>query len=228
MEAKKCSNCGATLERVKVSNVWVCPFCNVKYEDDPSNEKEKKKRKKYGLRDDLFIVEADLKESMKRKRVAECIKSMAYCMDNYDTAKDLEEYILNKMTLPDDVFVKGVNDDRIQEVLPTVENVKDVDERLIFCVNTGILSHGKDYYVITDKRSIFVDNKNVKAAYHKDIGSLKLGDSFGAVNWYINGDYDKCLMAVSQDGQFHGALIALICMLSFEQDPKSEKIKIIG
>ena len=224
MEAKKCTNCGATLKRL--SKGWVCPFCDVRYEEETAPVK--KKKRKYGLSEDYFEVEANLKESLKKKRVAGCIRSIAYCLDNYDTADDIEDYILKKMTAPDDVFIKGTDDDKIEAVMPVIESVTDPGERVIFCVNTGILSRDRDYYVITDKRSIFVDNKNIRSVCHADIGSLKLGDTFGAVNWYINGDYDKCLMSLDSDGVFHGALIALICMLSFEQDPKSDKIRIIN
>ena len=108
--------------------------------------------------------------------------------------------------------------------MPVLETVIDSGERIIVYGNKGILSKGKEYFVVTDRRSVFVKKKDVKTVLHTDIDSLKVED---CGNCYINGDYNKGFVNLDANGTFQGALIALICMYAFEEDPGRDRIRII-
>ena len=60
---------------------------------------------------------------------------------------------------------------------------------------------------------------------HADLDSLKIED---CGNCYINGDYDQGIVNLDANGKFQGAIIALICMFSFEAAPDRERIRIVG
>ena len=90
-------------------------------------------------------------------------------------------------------------------------------------VRDWILSKGKEYFAVTDRRTIFVKKKNIKSVLHADIASLQLQD---CGNCYVNGDYEKGFINLDARGTFQGALIALISMLAFEADPDRDRIRI--
>ena len=127
------------------------------------------------------------------------------------------------LSFSDDISVKGVREDQIVKAMPLLETVMDPDERVIVYGNKGIFSKGKEYFVVTDRRSIFVKKKEVKAVLHTDIDSLKIED---CGNCSINDDYGKSFINLDAKGTFQGALLALICMLSFEADPDRDRIGI--
>ena len=77
---------------------------------------------------------------------------------------------------------------------------------------------------MTDRRCIFVDKKSIMQVPHIDIDTLEFSD---CANCYMNGDYSKSIINVSGKSSFHGALIAMIVLMSFEADNDREKIRII-
>lgn len=223
MEIIKCSQCGGELRRIRTRREWYCPFCNARFMDEPA-ETAKPKRKYHGLNEEVFTLEGDLSKIMDKKNGAACIRSIARCMDNYGTPAELEDYIMNKCELPDDISAKGVREDQIESIMPLISNVTEPGERIMFYGNKGLFSKGKDFFVITDRRSIFVNKKNVKHLLHRNLDSLLLTDIGTCA---LNGDWDKCIYNLSGDAPFHGALLALIVLLSFEADNDREKIRIL-
>ena len=83
---------------------------------------------------------------------------------------------------------------------------------------------GKEYFAVTDRRSIFVNKKNVETVLHTDIDSLQI-ESCG--NCYVNEDYAKGFINLDAKGTFQGALLALICMSAFEAKPDRDRIRIV-
>ncbi len=78
--------------------------------------------------------------------------------------------------------------------------------------------------MVTDKRSIFVEKNKLKDVLHTDIDSLKFESPS---NIYLNEDYDQGILNLDGSGKFLGALIACICMRSFEEAPDRSRIQII-
>ena len=223
MEIRKCIQCGGNLERQAVKKAWVCPYCGAKYEDE-GQEILTAPQEYYGLNEEVFAVEKDLAKVMKDHSGAGVIHSIVHCMSTFEKAGQVEEYMLGKLTFSDDISVKGVREDQIEKAMPLLETVMEPGERVIAYGNKGILSRGKEYFLVTDRQSIFVKKKSIETVLHTDIDSLTIE---GCGNCYLNGDYDKGFVNLDARGTFQGALIALICMLSFEAQPGRGRIRII-
>ena len=226
MEVKKCGSCGANLEFIRTRNMWVCPFCNSQYEDDTAKE-EKKDAGKCGLSAALFNIEKDLESLMEAQQVAECINTLAFCLKNFGTSGEVADYISKKCSIKDDCAAKGVREDKFKLILPRIQSQMEPGEQLLLYCNKGIFSQGKEFYAITDKRSFFADKKNCKSVRHTDIGTLKIEDAFSSCVCYINKDYDMQMQTPGNGYKELGAVIALITLLSFEQDPDREVISIV-
>ncbi|MBP3878040.1 MAG: hypothetical protein J6E44_08805 [Lachnospiraceae bacterium] len=169
-------------------------------------------------------MERDLSKIMKERNGAGVIDSIVHCMSTFEDASQVEEYMLRKLTFSDDISAKGVREDQIEKAMPLLEKILESDERVIVYGNKGILTRGKEYFIVTDRQSIFVKKKNVKTVLHTDLDSLMIE---GCGNCYLNGDYEKGFINFDAKGTFQGALIAMICMLSFEAQPDRDRIRVI-
>ena len=223
MEIKKCSQCGGSLERLRIQKTWVCPFCGARYEDRLP-EGQSSPAEYFGLNEEVFSVETDLSKIMKKDGGAGCIRSIVHCMSAFEKPDQVEDFMLRKTTFSDDISVKGVRENQIEKAMPLLETVTDPNERIIVYGNKGIFSKGKEYFAVTDRRSIFVCKKNVKTVLHTDLDSLKLTD---CGNCYVNGDYDKGFINLDANGTFQGAILALICMFAFDAEPGRSRIRIV-
>ena len=223
MEIKKCIQCGGNLERQAVRNVWLCPYCGAAY-GEKDQEETSSPEGYYGLNEEVFLVESDLSKIMKERNGAGVINSMVHCMHSFEKAGQVEKYMFRKLTFSDDISAKGVREDQIEKAMPLLEKTMEPGERVIVYGNKGILTRGKEYFMVTDRQSIFVKRKNIKTVLHSDIDTLLIE---GCGNCYLNGDYEKGFINFDAKGTFQGALIALICMLSFEAQPNRDRIRII-
>ena len=223
LEIKKCIHCGGNLERQAIKNIWLCPYCGARYEEKDQG-KTTASEEYYGLNEEVFVAERDLSKIMKERNGAGVIHSIVHCMQSFETAGQVEEYMLRKLSFSDDISAAGVREDQIEKAMPLLETVILPDERVIVYGNKGILSRGKEYFVVTDRQSIFVKKKNIKTVLHSDIDSLIIE---GCGNCYLNGDYEKGFVNFDSKGTFQGAIIALVCMLSFEEQPNRGRIRII-
>ncbi|MCR5250734.1 MAG: transposase [Lachnospiraceae bacterium] len=249
MQQKTCPGCGANLEYNRVRNLWTCGFCGQSYEGDipaPAQEESAAKPKskvdffKNGvgktpvgtssegslLNPQIFRVELDLDESLEMKRTGSCIRSIAEIIKNYTTSEEIENYICRKLSIPDDIAVKGTHEDAIQNIMPQISSILDPGERVILYENKGIFSKGKEFTAITDKRSIFVDKKKVKQVMHADIDALKISNTSDCPNCYVNGGFEQGIVALDTECRVQAAVICLLCVLSFEADPKREPIRL--
>jgi len=224
MEIRKCDQCGGNLERLRIQKAWRCPFCGARFEEE-NRENKAASADYFGLNEEVFLLENDLSKVMKKAGGSGCIRSIVHCMNTFETAAQVEEYMLKKMPFSDDISMKGTREEQIEKAMGVLEQVMDADEHVIVYGNKGIFSKGKEYFAITDKRSVFVKKKDVKTVSHADVDSLKIED---CGNCYINGDYDQGIVNLDGNGKFQGAIIALICMLSFEAEPDRGLIRIVG
>ena len=222
MELRKCDQCGGTLKRLRIRKMWVCPYCDAVYEDE-KKEPEKSKYKTFGLNEEVFQVEKDLSPLMKNAGSAGVIKSIADCMKRFETAEEVEDYLM-KLNLSDDISVKGVRENEIEKVLPRISEFMDPRERVILYGNKGIFSKGKEFYAITDRRSFVADKKTVLSVPHTELDSLSIASGG---NCKLNNDYNKIIISLDATGTVQGALLAMICMLSFEQAPERDRIRIL-
>lgn len=222
MEIRKCEQCGGNLKRLRTQKTWVCPFCDARYYDEPEEKKEGSEEY-FGLNDEVFVVQKDLTKRMKKAGANGVVKTIVHCMETYDTAEEIEKYMLTKLSFSDDISTMKVREDQIKNAMQMIQPVMLPGERVIVYGNKGIFSKGKEYFVITDKRSIFVNNKKVKDVLHTDLDSFTLAD---CGNCTINSDYDKNIISLDGNGRFQGALLAMMCMIAFEENEDREKIQI--
>ena len=223
MEIKKCIQCGGNLERQSMKKVWLCPYCGARYEDE-DQEITTAAKEYHGLNEEVFLVENDLSKIMKERNGAGVINSIVHCMRTFEKACQVEEYMFRKLTYSEDISAKGVREEQIDNAMPLLEKIIEPGERVIVYGNKGILSRGKEYFIVTDRQSIFVNKKKIKTVLHSDIDSLLIE---GCGNCYLNEDYEKGFINFDAKGTFQGAIIALICMLSFEAQPDRNRIRII-
>ena len=223
MNIKKCVQCGGNLERLPMKRAWLCPYCGARYEEE-GTEKTAAPKEYHGLSEEVFTVERDLSKIMKDHNGAGVINSLAHCMSSFEKASQIEEYMLRKLTFSDDISAKGIREDQIEKAMPLLEKILDSGERVIIYGNKGILSRGKEYFIVTDRKSVFVKKKGIKTVLHADVDSLKI-ESCG--NCYLNEDYEKGFVNLDARGTFQGAMLAMICMLSFEAQPDRGRIHII-
>lgn len=226
MEEKKCGSCGANLDFVRTRNLWVCPFCGSQYSND-SKAEGKEEDDGLGLSNALFMIEKDLNSLMEKKRVAEFVNSLAFCLKNFGTSKEVGDYLSKKCHIKDDCAVTGVNEDKFKLILPRIQAETDPGEKVLVYVNKGIFSQGKEFYAVTEKRILFADKKSCKSINHTDIGSFKLDDSIDTVAIYVNNSSSAQLVSPGNSFKELGAVIALITLLSFEQDADREPISIV-
>ena len=223
MEIMQCRRCGGDLKHLRMQRAWICPFCGARYESE-EEETTENTVEYYGLNPEVFQVERDLSGVMKREGGSGCIRTIVHCMKTFETAAQIEEYMQKKLPFSDDISVKGVREEQIRNAMPVLQTVMNADERVIVYGNKGIFSKGKEYFAVTDRRSIFVSRKKVESVLHADIDALKIED---CANCYINGDYDKGFVSLDGNGRFQGAMLAMIIMLAFEENADRDRIRLI-
>ncbi len=130
MELKKCTQCNGNLKRLRTQKMWVCPFCGAWYTDETEDRKQDEENT-FGLNDEVFEVTRDLSKLMKKDPSRGCIKSIIQCMEKYETADEVEAYMLKKLSFSDDISAKGVREEEIEKAMPKISSVLDPGERVI-------------------------------------------------------------------------------------------------
>ncbi len=87
------------------------------------------------------------------------LDSMRYCLNSLKTAERVSQYIRTALLTDEDVASEGINQNRIDKIMPKIAGLIEPGERIIVYGDNGIFSKGKEFFVITDKRSIFVNGK---------------------------------------------------------------------
>ncbi len=221
----RCPNCGGILELSKSRTMMVCPYCETKFDLD---ESEREKILNQGLFNEIFSVEVDFAPWIEKGgTIASCIESLKHCMNEIGSAEKVESYIRRSLLNGNDVAAVGINDKLLDAVRSRLDSELEGGERILLYYDQGIFSKGKEFTVITDKRCLSFTKKKCFSVYHKDIGFLNL-DTFGNIPcWNINGSYDKRIPSMGPDGHLSGAAVALVGLLSFEQEPDRERIRIV-
>ena len=161
---------------------------------------------------------------MKKDPSRGCIRSIIQCMEKFETAAEVENYMLKKLDFSDDISVKGVREEAIEKAMPGIQPFLNPGERVILYQNKGLFSKGKEYCAVTDQRTVFADGAKMKDVPHTEIDSLKIEKT---PNVYLNGKYDQGILNLDAGGKFQGAVIAYLCMRSFEENPDRDRIEII-
>ena len=226
MENRKCPNCNAQLELSRSKTTLECPYCGSKF-DIEAEAKDKILKKSNDFDENMFIVERDFSTSRQKKQTGRCIDTIIYCINELGTSEKVENYIRKGLISGSETAAEGINDSLIDNVRTRINNELEAGERIILYKDMGIFSKGKEFTVVTEKRCMFFTKKKCTSAYHKDITTLRLSDGGDCPAWYINADLDKRIPSMEPSGQLTGATVALACLISFEQQPERERIRLI-
>ena len=222
MNTRKCPSCGAEMELSLSNKCLICPFCDthidVEIQDDGNT----------GMLDEnMFDFLWNLDDLKQYENVIAVLDSMRYCLNSLKTAERVSQYIRTALLTDEDVASEGINQNRIDKIMPKITELIEPGERIIVYGDDGILSRGKEFFVITDKRSIFVNGKKTGSILHREISAVRLDPNGGYPRWKLNNQDSFAVTAIGNKYRLQGAIAALICIFAAEQQGGREKIKLL-
>lgn len=155
------------------------------------------------------------------------LDSMRYCLNSLKTAESVSEFIRTALLTDEDVASEGINQNRIDKIMPKIAGLIEPGEHIIVYGDDGIFSRGKEFFVITDKRSIFVNGKKTGSILHREISAVRLDPNGGYPRWKLNNQDSFAVTAIGNKYRLQGAIAALICIFAAEQQGGREKIKLL-
>ena len=222
MNTRKCPSCGAEMELSLSNKCLICPFCDtridVEIQDDGNT----------GMLDEnMFDFLWNLDDLKQYDNVIAVLDSMRYCLNSLKTAESVSKYIRTALLTDEDVASEGINQNRIDKIMPKITELIEPGERIIVYGDDGIFSRGKEFFVITDKRSIFVNGKKTGSVLHREISAVRLDPNGGYPRWKLNNQDSFAVTGIGNKYRLQGAIAALICMFAAEQHGGREKIKLL-
>ena len=222
MNTRKCPSCGAEMELSLSNKCLICPFCDthidVEIQDDGNT----------GMLDEkMFDFLWNLDDLKQYENVIAVLDSMRYCLNSLKTAERVSQYIRTALLTDEDVASEGINQNRIDKIMPKITELIEPGERIIVYGDDGIFSRGKEFFVITDKRSIFVNGKKTGSILHREISAVRLDPNGGYPRWKLNNQDSFAVTAIGNKYRLQGAIAALICIFAAEQQGGREKIKLL-
>ena len=220
MENRKCPSCGGEMELSVSRKCMVCPFCDthidVEIKDDGNGAL---------LDTKMFDILWDIKALKKHENVVTCLDSFRYCLNSLKTSDSVVKYIRTALINDEDVASEGINQNRIDKIMPKIADLMDSDEHIIVYGDDGLILRGKCFFVVTDRRSIFVEGKRRNTVLHSDVSALRLDPNGGYPRWKVNNQDAQYIPGVGTKYRLQGAVAALICLYAGEHS--SYKIKLL-
>ena len=222
MNTRKCPSCGGEMELSILNKCLVCPFCDTHIDVDIQDDDSA------GMLDEkLFDFLWELDSLKQYDNVIAVLDSMRYCLNSLKTAESVSQYIRTTLLTDEDVASEDINQKRIDKIMPKIAELVEPGERIIVYGDDGFLSRGKEFFVITDKRSIFVNGKKSYAVLHREISAMRLDPNGGYPRWKLNNQDSFAVTGIGNKYRLQGAIAALICLLAAEQRGEKEKIKLL-
>ena len=222
MNTRKCPSCGGEMNLSISNKCLICPFCDthidVEIQDDGNT----------GMLDErMFDFLWNLDSLKQYDNVIAVLDSMRYCLNSLKTAESVSDFIRTALLTDEDVASEGINQKRIDRIMPKITELIEPGERIIVYGDDGIFSRGKEFFVITDKRSIFVNGKKTGSILHREISAVRLDPNGGYPRWKLNNQDSFAVTGIGNKYRLQGAIAALICMFAVEQNGGREKIKLL-
>lgn len=220
MNTRKCPSCGGEMELSVSNQCLICPFCDthidVEIKDDGNT----------GLLDEkMFDFLWQLDSLKKYENVVASIDSMRYCLNHLKSTDSVAEFIRTALITDTDVAAEGINQERIDMVMPKIAQLIAPGEHIIVYGDDGIFSRGKEFFVITDKRSVFVNGKKINTLLHSEVCVIRMNPNGGYPRWMLNNRDELFISGVGNKYRLQGAIAALICLYSW--NTRKEKIKLM-
>ena len=222
MKINICPNCSAKMVLSGNKRKWICEYCgtellidakDISSEDFPYEER--------------FEFLWDLSKFEDREHSMESLTHMKYCLNNMENSEEVERHIRSSLINDEDVAAMGINQQRIDNVMPRIAPVLETGERILVYGDNGIFARGKDCFLVTDKKSIFVKKKNIRTVCHHEIDSIRFNGDTSYPGWWLNNNMDTNITPVGNKFKLQGAVAAMICMLAWEDNPEYKRIKLM-
>ena len=222
MDTRKCPSCGGEMELSISNKCLICPFCDTHIDVDMQDDGNT------GMLDErMFDFLWNLDSLKQHDNVIAVLDSMRYCLNSLKTTESVSKYIRTTILTDEDVASEGINQKRIDKIMPKIAELIEPGECIIVYGDDGILSRGKEFFVITDKRSIFVNGKKKGAVLHREISAMHLDPKGGYPRWQLNNQDSFAVTGIGNKYRLQGAIAALICLFAAEQRGGKEKTKLL-
>lgn len=222
MEINLCPNCNAKMILSPGKRKWICEYCGTEILIEKKEEASDQL-----LDEDRFELLWDLSKIDAREHSKESLAHMQYCMNHMERAEEVEQHIRSSLLKDEDVAAMGINQRRIDDVMPRIAPVMEPGERVLVYGDNGIFARGKDCFLVTDKRSIFVQKKKIRTVRHDEIDSIRFNCDTSYPGWWLNNDMDTNITPVGNKFKLQGAIVAMICMLAKEGNPGYQRIRLM-
>ena len=128
----------------------------------------------------------------------------------------------------DEISAPGIREDKMRGIRSRIAGYLQPDERVILYDDNGLFIHGKTGTVITDKRTLLVEKKKVTNIPHSGIPYLLFEYSVGLPGVKLGEQYANSIGIFNSHFDLQGTAAALICALSFGDDPERPKIRLLS
>ena len=231
---QKCPNCAGVLVLSNDKKKKVCPYCEAEfYISDKENEiaskiqpknqiSEKERTEKNPAR--MFAFRWwNLANIQSKPNCSRCVTALTGIMSECVTSTMIYSRI--KPLLSGSNFaMKGYNDALLENVGKQYSKLLNAQEELMLYYDTGLLSFGKSGLLITNSRIFLKSTTNTVYLFHKNIVSMVMSTLLDFPTWKINNQSDVIIKIKGASYELVGYIIALICMLSWENNDKDHTI----
>ena len=247
---RKCPNCSGSLSVSEDGKFLICDYCDAQFveegadeepkssarsEEKPAEKEEKKDEKKEEKKDKKsdsadfsdcpwFESHVSINTVAHGKDSKKAFRNMLKCVTEFSTSEEIMKYIRAEMKQGCDVSAKGFDQARMDKIMKNSAKFLDPDEEGLFFADDGLFSKGKHGTLITNKRTLVAGMKT-RTLLHGDLVSMTLDNSSDIPYVYLNGEEGLQVKGpLGGNKGFVGSFAALICALSFEQNPGRDKI----
>ncbi|MCR5706840.1 MAG: transposase [Ruminococcus sp.] len=220
MKNRKCPSCGGEMELSFSDKCLVCPFCGTHIDAEITDDGNGAL-----LDTKMFDILWDIKALKQYENVMTCLDSFCYCVNSLKNADSVAKYIRTALINEEDVASEGINQHRLDKIMPKISELLDTDEHIIVYGDDGLFARGKCFFVVTDRRSIFIDGKKKCSLLHSDVTALRLAPNGGYPRWKVNNQDGQYISGIGAKYRLQGAVAALICL--YARQHSSEKIKLM-
>ena len=126
----------------------------------------------------------------------------------------------------DGISAPGINEGNMRKITERLNGIMMPGERIILYSDDGIFAHGKTGVAITDKRTCFIEKRNIRHIMHANVPYLLFGYSIGLPEVKLGEQYANNIGIFNSHFDMQGTAAALICALAFEGKPDRPKIRL--
>ncbi len=223
MELNRCPNCSGKLEMAPSRTKMICPYCDSEFSlGDATDSVDKSEL----INKNWFIYEWDYDNLIKNPKCAVALSSFIRCMNEYDTPDQVEEY-QHTYLIPncDDVSAFGIREEKMSEIKQRIAIAPG--EHIVLYYDDGLFIHGKTGFVLTNKRALFVQKKEIKEVVFSTIPYIFVGYSLSLPDFKLGDKYIYNVPTMGSNCELQGACVAYICHCCFKDDPNRPQIRLI-